>query len=552
MSENARTSRLDSLSREQRELLTQRLLKAQDGVCYVCREPINPQVHKTDVDHIVALARGGADDESNWALAHDACNRSKGTRDLQLQRILHEFHSHVHKYAAGDTQGRQRSFTLHEAMEELCPKRQEVGVAISADEVALSWEDDGHPVTETYPFLEEPGNPPARSFVARLPFKCLHHDHDINPRSIVDLEPMIEEFYNGYPQLQPSLATLNIEGSDGKTCVLVFDGQHKAAAQLYARRDRLFVRVFVNHSRERLKETNYRAHTKLAQVHFPQLINDRVGADLFKEEFDRFLQESDRAKTSEDAFFSRHVPRAQRGEYRRYFGNWLRYEVLIGKAGVEQNMILDFTETVMPRSVRYPLSYDTLQKTFLALMLFTRPAREPIDQTERFRRLEKENLVRLMNVFAEEVLANGRFKLEIGVRRMEERLAADPESVPDSHLRAYRLCRKPAMVIWTKELKRAVQLLLGTKTRYKMANWGEKRPLWAEIMDDDWQQIRRMIRAIREHKVWGERTSPDIVAAISSTRQKDWADILLKGTLPGRQEQLLPPLDQNFMFRSIA
>ena len=36
-------------------------------------------------------------------------------------------------------------------------------------------------------------------------------------------------------------------------------------------------------------------------------------------------------------------------------------------------------------------------------------------------------------------------------------------------------------------------------------------------------------------------------------RQKDWNDILLKGTVPGWQRRLLPPLDQNFMFiRSIA
>ncbi|MCJ7544231.1 MAG: HNH endonuclease [Phycisphaerae bacterium] len=552
MAEDQRQSKLDSLSQVERQELTERLRKAQNGLCYICQDVINRQVHKTDIDHIIALALGGADDESNWALAHDACNRSKGTRDLQLQRILHEFRKHVQEYAAGDANGRERSFTLHEALQELCPTRQEVGVVLDGDRISVSWTEQGHPKTEVYPILEEPGHPGARSFVARLPFGCLHHDHQINPRSIVDLEPMIEEFYTGYPQLQPSLATLTFDGSEGKAPVLVFDGQHKAAAQLYARRDRLFVRVFVNYSRERLKETNYRAHTKLAQVHFPQLINDRVGADLLREEFDRFVQGGEFGKISEDSFFTKHLQRAQRGEYRKYFGNWLRYEVLIGKAGAEQNSILNFTETVMPRSIRNPLSYDTLQKTFLDLMIYTRPAREPLDQTDRYRRLEKENLVRLMNIFAEEVLANGRFNLELGIRRMEERLANDPQSVPDSHLRAYRLCRKAAMVIWTRELKGAIQLLLGTKTRYKIAGWGERRPLWAEILDEDWQQVRKMIRAIREHKVWGERTNPDIVAAISSTRQKDWNDILLKGTLPGRQEQLLPPLDQNFMFRSIA
>jgi len=546
-----RVSKLDGLTKEQRQDLVDRLRKTQNSLCYVCHEVINPQVHKIDIDHIIALVRGGADDESNWALAHDSCNRSKGTRDLQLQRILHEFRKHVQSYAAGDTQGKQRSFTLNEALAELCPNRQEVGVVLEDGFISISWEQDGHPITEKYAILEEPGDPPAKSFVARIPFVCLHHDQEINPRSIVDLEPMIEEFYNGYPQLQPSLATLTVNGREGKAPILVFDGQHKAAAQLYARRDRLFVRVFVNHSRARLKETNYRAHTKLAQVHFPQLINDRVGADLFKEEFDRFVQGADLSKTSEDNFFTKHVPRAQRGEFRKYFGNYLRYEVLTGRAGTEHNRILDFTETVMPRSVRFPLSYDTLQRSLLDVMLFTRPARESIEQTERFRQLEKENLIRLMNLFVDEVLANGRFDLDLGIRRMEERLANDPQSIPDSHLRAYRMCRKAAMVIWTKELNRAIQLLLGTKTRYSVASWGEKRPLWAQILDEDWQQIRRMIRAIREHKVWGERTNPDMIAAVSSTRQKDWSDILLRGTLPGRQEKLLPPLDQNFMTRSI-
>jgi hypothetical protein len=383
MIEQKRESKLDSLSKEQRQALVNRLHKAQNGLCYVCQEVINLQVHKTDVDHIIALVRGGPDEESNWALTHDSCNRSKGTRDLQLQRILHEFRKHVQKYTGTDAKGQDRNFTLDEALQELKPKRQEIGATIKDNEIKISWADNGEPHTETYQLLKEPADPPAISFVARVPFICLHHDHDFNPRSIVDLEPMIEEFYNGYPQLQPSLATLTVKAEDGKSRIMVFDGQHKAAAQLYARRDRLFVRVFVNYRRDRLKETNYRAHTKLAQVHFPQLINDRVGADLFKEEFVRFLQDQDLTKISEEIFFRKHVPRIQISEFRRYFGNYLRYEVLTGTAKTEQNTILNYTETVMPRAIQYPLSYDTLQKAFLDVMLFQKAARESIEQTEK-------------------------------------------------------------------------------------------------------------------------------------------------------------------------
>jgi hypothetical protein len=70
------------------------------------------------------------------------------------------------------------------------------------------------------------------------------------------------------------------------------------------------------------------------------------------------------------------------------------------------------------------------------------------------------------------------------------------------------------------------------------------------MLQEDWDQIRKMIRVVRDHKIWGERTSPEIVSAIALTRQKDWEEILLKGRLPGRQEQLLPPLDQNFIFKA--
>jgi hypothetical protein len=224
----------------------------------------------------------------------------------------------------------------------------------------------------------------------------------------------------------------------------------------------------------------------------------------------------------------------------------------VGRAGAQQNKILGFTETVMPRATRYPLSYDTLQKAMLDVMLFLKPAKESIDVTMPYRQLERENLIRLLNIFVDEVLADGRFDLNLGVRRIEEKLEKDPQSVPDSHLRAYRTCRRAAMMIWCDELKGAVRLLLGTKTRYKVPKWGEQRPLWAQMLDEDWQQVRKMIQAIRDHKVWGESVNPDIVAAIASTKQKDWRDILLKGTLPGRREPLLTPLDRNYMFRAIS
>jgi hypothetical protein len=382
-----------------------------------------------------------------------------------------------------------------------------------------------------------------------IPFVCLHHDPDINPRSIVDLEPMIEEFYNGNPQLQPSLATLDLAQPEGKAKIMLFDGQHKAAAQLYVGRPNLFVRVFINADKGRLKETNFRAHTRLAQIHFPQLVNDRVGADLFSEEFDRYVTQADPARNSEQGFFNE-LEYQQRSEFRSYFQSYLRYEILTGRAGAEPNRLLDFVETVVARSKNYPLSYETVHRTFLNDLVFLKPASEPLEVTDRTRRLERENLIRLMNVFVDEVLANGRFDLGRGIFRIEENLLNNPDSVPESHLRAYRICRRAPMVIWCQELTRAIRVLLNTRLRYEKSPWAEERPLWAEMQPEDWDSIRKMIRSIRDHKVWSERTNVQVLTAMASTTQRDWVEILLNGKLPGREEELFPKLDQNFIFQA--
>ena len=53
--------------------------------CHICGLPIDYDLPYLDpgefvVDHIVPLAKGGADDLSNKAAAHRACNAAKGAR----------------------------------------------------------------------------------------------------------------------------------------------------------------------------------------------------------------------------------------------------------------------------------------------------------------------------------------------------------------------------------------------------------------------------------------------------------------------------------------
>lgn len=66
-------------SREKRGIVNQ--LRQRDGhVCYLCTKPM----FRTDmtIDHVQPLAKGGADDISNFRLVHSQCNVKKANMTL--------------------------------------------------------------------------------------------------------------------------------------------------------------------------------------------------------------------------------------------------------------------------------------------------------------------------------------------------------------------------------------------------------------------------------------------------------------------------------------
>lgn len=521
---------LDRFTEEERRQLIDRLLTVQGHKSYISGKEIDLRIDQVEVDHIIALDRRGDDDESNWGVVIASENSSKGKRDLQLLKYIYQFRNHRDKYLA-----LKRDFTLGDALEEIYPSRQEAVYDLRDETITLKYKSGDETVVLTYPILSDSLDRSVKSFVGMVPFEIVNHDSSINPRSIVDLEIMIEEFYNKNPQLFPSLATLDIM-SDSKAKIMAFDGQHKAAAQLYLRSKLLFLRVFVNVEKAKIKKTNLRAHTVVAQIHFPKLIEDKVGHDLFSVEFEPFADKVDLTKSSEHLFTKQDEINE---EYRNYLANYYKYNALIDDDG-ERHPILEFVETISARSKNYPISYDTLSKTFLR-MIYLRPSEEKLDKTILLRRSEISNLQRIMALFVERVLKN-RFDVDIGIYKIEEKLVEEPNSIPDDHLTGYRICRQAAFLVWITELKRAVTRLLRSRNRYANAEWGDNRILWADITEEDFKIIGNMFDVIRKHRIWKIKENKEILASLGSTKQSDWKAMLLNGKLPGREERLFDPL----------
>src|ERR1017187_1113846 len=276
---------LNGLSADQRKELETRLLKSQAGNCFICEKPIDLVLHAdaVDVDHVEPLKVGGKDDPSNFALTHSSCNRSKQASDLRVARVLARFAS-IKDDVAKENRGPNLGDVLRHykgAVHELC-------LVVGQDCVSFSFPELGRNDIKNIPLYRDDLSG-LQYFFAKLPIEYLFHDDRINPRAVGgSLNGLIEEFHKKRPQLQVCLAWAELKPNDLKTRVRVFDGQHKATAQVLLGVRELPMRVFLNPDLDLLLTTNTNAGTTLRQVAFDKSVQRHLGSALFQDRIERY------------------------------------------------------------------------------------------------------------------------------------------------------------------------------------------------------------------------------------------------------------------------
>lgn len=58
------------------------VFEAHGGICHLCGAKIDGTREPWELEHIIPIALGGADDETNAKPAHVACHRAKTTQDV--------------------------------------------------------------------------------------------------------------------------------------------------------------------------------------------------------------------------------------------------------------------------------------------------------------------------------------------------------------------------------------------------------------------------------------------------------------------------------------
>lgn len=58
------------------------ICEAQGWICHLCGLPVDPRRDRWELDHRIALAAGGSDDDSNLSPAHSKCHLEKTVGDV--------------------------------------------------------------------------------------------------------------------------------------------------------------------------------------------------------------------------------------------------------------------------------------------------------------------------------------------------------------------------------------------------------------------------------------------------------------------------------------
>lgn len=512
---------LNRLTADERKQLITTLHQQQAGHCFICEQELDLVLHKDtlDVDHVVPLKTGGKDDPSNFALTHSSCNRSKQASNLEVARVLHRFLA-----LKEELESENRSPNLGDVLAKAGGGGEALTFKLESEQIKFTFTATGDEQVYSLPVYEDPLSG-FRYFFARLPIQYLRHDDRINPRAIgSNISKLVEEFYQKRPQLHVPLAWMASEG--GKSAIHVFDGQHKAAAQIMLGAKALPMRVFIDPEPDTLITTNTNAGTTLKQVAFDKSVQRHLGSTLYQDRIERYRKDTKR-KEDDLAFSERDLVsyfKGQSREMKRYILDAVRD----GVTSSADNKLRDYID-YGGRGKERPLSYSTVDKTFYSFFIFQEVLETRLDygadNGENPRELETEQLIKLMNLIAEEIYI-GKFDSDIGTDKIESRLQKG-ENFAHAHLCAFRMSKEEVIYNWLRYIQQIA--------RNYFINTGkpiqEEKLFQYPFPEQLWVNIRNFIRNLAALPLW---VNKDLSETVFGGKQNNsfWQTVFETGQSP--------------------
>lgn len=522
---------LDSLAKNDKERLVQELYSIQNRKCFICQQEIDLNLQTYNIDHIIPLANKGKDQPENFALTHEFCNKSKLDADLNIARILFKLKNIQKKVTDMD---KTKSMTLGDVLTEYGGGKYDITYAIENNifKYTLPQTDT---LVRTCPIFTDHLSKEKFIFI-ELPIEYIHHS-DLNPRGINNnISKLIKEFHKHNPQLHLGLAIL--QGNKIK----VFDGQHKAVAQIVLGSSTIVLRVFISPDIERLRDTNNTAGSTLKQVAFDRSILRQLNSQLYTDKVNQYrkarnLDEQNYSFSEQDLveFF-----KGDREKIKKYIIDNLKESVIKNP----NNKLTNFID-VNGKSKERPISNSTIEKSFFPLFIdskkiLTTNMDYKADEGLNPRTIEIEQLIQLMNILAEQIYC-GKFDSEIGVAKIEDKIVNKKDAnITDEHLIAYRMSKEPIMNAWLGYIQDIIKAHI-ISTKGSLRDTGDS--LFQVKFDPVlWEHIENFIKNLVLLPLWKDRSMAETHFA-GKNNNIFWKTVFSTGKTPTGALVLAKPLN---------
>lgn len=525
---------LNGLSGEDYKALTLRLHHIQNGKCFICGQDIDLEIHKTNIDHIIPLSTKGKDNEDNFALAHESCNKSKQDANLNVARSLFKLKKIQDEIF--DTE--HRAASLKDLLDREGGSKYDFKYRVDGNSLIYCFDKLGDVQLQSTTIFTDNLSQEQTCFI-NIPIEYLFHDDVINPRGINNsINLLVKEFYKGNPQLHLTLARID----EGK--IKVFDGQHKAAAQILLGQKNILVRLFIKPDVNKLTETNANAGSKLRQIAFDKSIMRQLNNTLYAERVKSYQQAHNLAPDN-FTFSEMNLCDFYKGEnIKKYIIDALKSSI----TNSDDNKFRDFID-FEGKHKSLPISHSAYDKTFLSWAInnkniLTTPMNFKSEDGLNPRELEISQICKLLSLFAETFYI-GKFNPEIGTYRIEQRIIDNRDAdITDEHLIAFRISKEEIIMAIIPYLDK----IIDTYFLLNQIDFNKESRFQTPIPDALWNNIKNFFTNLYYLPLWKDRSMAS--THFSGKKTSDfWKTIFSTARTPDQVQVLSQKLDYLSMMK---
>jgi len=455
-----------------------------------------PESEKVNFDHIKAHSLGGASELDNIAPMCEFHNKSKGMLPLEDYRTKLRIEKFFEK---GDR------LTLRDLLFHL---KHEGELTSFGESITFSFHDDmimveNHGVKQEQTVQQCPRTG-WKYFYGNLPIEILNSDDDddlntgLQPRYLI-FDKVFELFrhFQTYPVLQPSIGRI----FEGK--ILLFDGQHKAAALLWNGRKTFECKIYIDPDVRLLNQANISAHDKFAQTRFFSSIMILKLGNQFGKDFEEYKNREDISTKSEYGFLEfleQKDSTLTRAERNKRFRSYLYNSVLED----DNNKMIPLISVSNRSSNEQPITIDMLSKSIFSCFLHSDPVYDDMLSDKYKRESEFKNLITLFNQIFDLALCSW-----------------DPKAGPNdsNKIKLTRIFSSKSMMAWSELFKDAVCAKLEIHDSDEKA-----KPFYRDLTDVEFTKIKAILERLLSWQMWRSPKNNEIDTIIAGSKSvvKEW------------------------------